>query len=118
MPTIVLKTKIDGKDVEYTGRFLGFIKDDEFNALTQHPDEVGTRLESKATQSLTKVAASKDKLSGVRLIMAIKKVGTKTTFIKKLFVSDRLDFISEVAGKIVTIEAEGGHNTLVVEEKE
>lgn len=118
MSKIVLRTLVKGKSMEYTGRFLGFIKDDEFNALTQTPDEVGTRIESKATQSITKVAVSKDKLAGHRLVMAVKKVGTKAVFTKKLFISGRLDYISSVAGKTVTIEAEDGHNTLVVEEEE
>lgn len=93
---IDLTTTIGGKERKYTGRFLGFIKDSEFNALVQNPDKVPTRLESKATQPLMEVAAKFDQMIGHRLVMSIKKVDDKTVLKKTLFITEGLETIDEV----------------------
>lgn len=98
---IKLKTKIDGEERIYKGRFLGFIKDDEFNALVQNAKEVGVKLESKATQPLLDVAAKFDSLTGYRLVMTVRSVGDKAGTMhnvpdKTLFITEGLDYISSV----------------------
>lgn len=98
---ITLKTKVDGEDRTYRGRFLGFIKDDEFNALVQNAKEVGVKLESKATQPLIDVAAKFDSLLGYRLVMTVRSttdnVGTTHNVSDKtLFITEGLDYISSV----------------------
>jgi hypothetical protein len=113
---IILDTTIGNKDVKYVGRFLGFIKDDEFNALVDKPGKVAQRLESKASLPLVEIAKTKAKLNGCRLVMTIKKIDDEACFAKRLFVSGRLDFIKEVAGKKVKISADDD-NTLLLEEE-
>ena len=70
---IKLRTKVDGKETVFTGRFLGFIKDDEFNALVQNAKSVSSRLESKATQPIMEVAAKFDDVTGHRLVMTMSR---------------------------------------------
>jgi len=93
---IDLTTTIDGKERKYTGRFLGFIKDSEFNALVQNPDKVPTRLESKATQPIMEVASKFDQMIGHRLVMSVKKVDDKNVPKKTLFITEGLEVIDEV----------------------
>jgi hypothetical protein len=93
---IELTTTEDGKEKKYVGRFLGFIKDDEFNALVQNVEDVAARLESKATQPLLKVAAKFDEINGYRLIMAVKRVNNETVIKKMLYVSEGLTLIDSV----------------------
>jgi len=93
---IELTTTIGGKERKYIGRFLGFIKDSEFNALVQNPTKVPTRLESKATQPLMEVAPKFDQMIGHRLVMSIKKVDDKTVLKKTLFITEGLETIDEV----------------------
>jgi hypothetical protein len=99
---ITLKTNIDGENRTYKGRFLGFIKDDEFNALVQNAKEVGVKLESKATQPLIDVASKFDNLTGYRLVMTVRSVSDKTGTMhnvadKTLFITEGLNFISSVS---------------------
>jgi hypothetical protein len=97
---VKLVTTVDGKEQTYTGRFLGFIKDDEFNALVQKPDKVATRLESKATQSLMDVATKFDTMIGHRLVMTIKKIGDAEHVSKSLFITEGLTIIDSVTPRV------------------
>lgn len=83
-------------ETKYTGRFLGFIKDDEFNALMKNPDKVSTRLESKATQPIVEIASKFDDVVGYRLVMTIKKIDDRSVLRKMLFISERIDIIDSV----------------------
>ena len=93
---IDLSTTIAGKERKYTGRFLGFIKDDEFNALIQNADKVSTRLESKATQPIMEVATKFSEMIGHRLVMTVKKVDDKDVLNKTLFITEGLEVIDSV----------------------
>ena len=93
---INLSTTIAGKERKYTGRFLGFIKDSEFNALVQNADKVATRLESKATQPIMEVAAKFSEMIGHRLVMTVKKADDKDVLKKTLFITEGLEVIDSV----------------------
>jgi hypothetical protein len=93
---IELETTVGEKKMIYTGRFLGFIKDDEFNALIQNTDEVGPKLESKPTQPLLEVASKFDNMAGYRLVMVVKTENGKSVLAKKLFISESLSMIVAV----------------------
>lgn len=95
MPQIELNYLVDTKEHKYVGRFLGFLKDDEFNAICQSKTAVG-KIESKETKPLVEVCQKYDSLVGHRLIMAIRKVDGENIIGKKLFISERLNFISMV----------------------
>jgi len=97
---IELSVTEDGQERKYVGRFLGFIKDDEFNALIQKPSDVSPRLESKNTQDLMKVAAKFDNMAGFRLIMAVKKVDNEAVVKKLLYVTRGLAMIDSVTQRI------------------
>jgi len=94
---ISLTMTVAGKERKYTGRFLGFIKDSQFNAMIQHPDEVPTRLESKATQPIMEIAAKFDEIMGHRLIMTVRKVDNENVLKKMLFITEGLEVINSVA---------------------
>jgi len=93
---IELSTTIAGKERKYVGRFLGFIKDSEFNALIQNSDKVATRLESKATQPIMEVAAKFNEMIGHRLVMTVKKIDDTTVLKKMLFITEGLEVIDSV----------------------
>lgn len=97
-PQVDLLTMIDGTERKYTGRFLGFIKDDEFNALC-HNKEVANRIECKETQSLMDSIANRGHLTGYRLVLVIKKVNDVNVKAKKLFISEKLDLVSAENGE-------------------
>lgn len=97
---IELSVTEDGQERKYVGRFLGFIKDDEFNALIQKPSDVSPRLESKNTQDLMKVAAKFDNMAGFRLIMAVKKVDNEAAVKKLLYVTRGLAMIDSVTQRV------------------
>ena len=128
---IELTTVEDGQEKKYIGRFLGFIKDDEFNALIQKTGDVSPRLESKGTQPLMEVVAKFDNMVGYRLIMAIKKIDGSQTVKKLLYVTKSLAMIDSVSPRVeedkekkveaspgkVTFQV-GGDENLVVKETE
>jgi hypothetical protein len=95
MSQIELHCLADKKEYKYVGRFLGFIKDDEFNAICQSKAAAG-KIESKETKSLMDVCSKYDELTGYRIVMVIKKIDNRMITNKKLFVSERLSFISSV----------------------
>lgn len=121
---IILTTKVEDEEQKLTGRFLGFIKEDEFNALCAKPSDVAGKLESKVTQPIVDVAAKFDNMTGYRLVMTVRKVDEKSVIRKTLFVSEDLDMITEVkpgtddkAGRVV-FQAGNASNDLRVEETE
>lgn len=93
---VKLTTKVDGVDKVYSGRFVGFIKNDEFNALIQNIKKVSPRIESKATQSIIDIATKFDDVSGHRFVMVVKKINSIMTIKKTLFISKPIDIISTV----------------------
>jgi len=102
----------------YTGRFLGFMKDDEFNALVQNGDKVASRIETKATQDIMDTAIKFNDVSGHRLVMAVKEIDRATTN-KKLFVSARLNvcrLVDPANGK-VTLTTEDQEDVEILEKK-
>lgn len=115
--SIVLKTILGGKECVYEGRFLGFLKDDEFNALIQTGKELATKLESKPTQSIIEVARSNAKLPGTRLVMVVRKCGDESVVTKRLFVSPRCDYASSLGDGEVVIELMDNSNSMVIEEE-
>jgi len=100
-------TTDDDTDIKYTGRFLGFLKDDEFNALTQNK-KVAHKIESRETKNFTDVCSVNDELEGKRLVMAIKKIDGKGIVGKKLFVTEKLDYITQVIGDEISVMTEDG----------
>jgi hypothetical protein len=120
---IILTTKVKDKEQKLTGRFLGFIKDDEFNALYASTNDVASKLESKATQPIMDVVPKFDNMDGYRLVMTVRKVDEKTVIRKTLFVTEGLDMITEVKpgigteGGSVVLQA-GGNSDITVQETE
>jgi len=94
---IELSTYENGEERRRIGRFLGFIKDDEFNALIQKTEDVSPRLESKATQPLMDVVAKFDNMAGYRLVMSVKKIDGKNTIKKLLYITEGLTMIDSVS---------------------
>lgn len=118
MAQVELHCLIDTKEYEYIGRFLGFIKDDEFNAICQSKTAAG-KIESKETKPLIEICQKHDDLTGHRLVMVIKKVNNTDILSKQLFISERLSFISSVdpfSKKAVFVSE--NENNLVMQEIE
>lgn len=108
---IELTIDAPGDQRKYTGRFLGFITDDEFNALVQRDDksrELAHKIESKETKPLTSVCSALDDVTDYRLVMTIKKINDVNVQGKKLFISEKLNYISNVGGETATIIASSG----------
>lgn len=118
---IELTTQVDDKDRKYVGRFLGFIKDDEFNALVQSTSDVAAKLESKATLPLMDIAAKFDVMVGHRLVMTVKKVDNAAVLKKTLFLTEPLLLIDSVSPSSknrpgeVTFQAADNNNIIVQE---
>ena len=118
MPQIELNYLVDTKEHKYVGRFLGFLKDDEFNAICQSKTAAG-KIESKETKPLIEVCQKHDELIGHRLVMVVRKIDGKNIVGKKLFVSERLSFISMVEpNKKRAVFVSENETNLVVEEIE
>ena len=119
MAQVELHYLVDKTEYKYVGRFLGFIKDDEFNAICQSK-KAASKIESKETKPLIDVCRKYDNLIGHRIVMVIKKIGDADIGIaKKLFISERLDFISAVEPyrkRAVFVSEEG--NNLIAQEVE
>ncbi|TET61131.1 MAG: hypothetical protein E3J47_05855 [Candidatus Stahlbacteria bacterium] len=99
MAQVELHYLVDKTEHKYIGRFLGFIKDDEFNAICQSR-KAASKIESKETKPLIEVCKKYDTLEGYRLVIVIKKIdGDSINMDKKLFVSERLNYISSVNTK-------------------
>ena len=104
----------------YKGRFIGFLKDDEFNSLIQNSIGLGGRIETKETKELMKLAATLPNLLGCRLVMTVKQKNGKEMYGKKLLVSGKLEYISEVSplDKRVKFVTEAGGDFTVIEREE
>ena len=107
---------VDEKEYKYVGRFIGLIKDDEFNAICQSKKAAG-KIESKETKSLMDVCSRYDSLTGYRIVLVIRKTNDITTHKRKLFISERLDFISAVSPNTneAVFISENGNNLTIQE---
>lgn len=118
MAQVELHYLIDKTEHKYIGRFLGFVKDDEFNAICQSK-KAANKIESKETKPLIDVCKKYDNLTGYRFIIVIKKTNGVSTLAKKLFISERLSYISLVNGKEKrAVFVTENDNNLVVQEIE
>jgi len=93
---IDLQLSVGEKEFKYTGRFLGFIKDDEFNALIQNADQVASKLESSISQPLMDIISKFDNIIGHRLVMTVKKLDGQSVKNKTLLITDGLQIIDSV----------------------
>jgi hypothetical protein len=93
---IDLQLSVGEKEFKYTGRFLGFIKDDEFNALIQNADQVASKLESSISQPLMDIISKFDNIVGHRLVMTVKKLDGQNVKNKTLLITDGLQIIDSV----------------------
>jgi hypothetical protein len=104
----------------YVGRFLGFVKDDEFNAIIQNISQVAGRIETSETKEFMPIAMKTLELLGCRLVMSLRKKNEKTVLAKTLFISGKLDFVHEVLpseGRI-RVTTESGDELVVVEKED
>jgi len=104
----------------YVGRFLGFVKDDEFNAIIQNTSQVAGRIETSETKEFMPIAMKTLELLGCRLVMSLRKKNEKTVLAKTLFISGKLDFVHEVLpseGRI-RVTTESGDELVVVEKED
>lgn len=118
-PQVELLTVVGEKEQTYTGRFLGFIKDDEFNALC-HSKELASKIECRETQSLMSSIANRVRLNGYRIVLVVRKVNDVNVKDKKLYISEKLDLISgeNEATKSVIITAAEDKNQIIMREKD
>jgi len=123
MSQIELHYLVDSKtskpeEYRYVGRFLGLIKDDEFNAICQSK-KAANKIESKETKSLMDVCKNYVTLTGFRFVMVVKKVNDTAIPIKKLFISERLNYISTIEnGKKRAVFLSENDNNFTVREIE
>jgi len=118
----IIKVKVytgaQNKSKTYEGRLLGLIDDVEFNALMRS-QAVQTRCITKATMPLVNITECRefdgtDGLKGLRLVMSVKKKDNIVCLKKKLFVTEKLDFISTIknSGKSASITASNSWMTI------
>lgn len=82
-----------------TGRLLGLIKGEDLFPLL-NSKTFQRKIFSKGTLSIpeiTKAIDDKDKSVDIRLVAVVKEVESKAVSQKTLFISDKLDFVSELA---------------------
>lgn len=79
-----------GETRTYTGRFLGLLKDDEFNALVQEKEAM-KKISTGPSMPLCPVFMRHDILTGMRFVMTAKYINGVATDGKMIFVSERLD---------------------------
>ena len=116
MAQVELNYLVDKEERKHVGRFLGFIKDDEFNAICQSKIAAG-KIESKETKSLTEVCQKHDDLIGYRIVIVIKETNGEPVLGKKLFISEKLDYISlvNIKDKMVVFISEDENNLVMKE---
>lgn len=116
MAQVELHYLVDKTEHKYVGRFLGFIKDDEFNAICQSK-KAAQKVESKETKPLIEVCKNYDTLVGYRIVMVIKKTDGTSIIAKKLFISEKLNYISQVNSKEkrATFVSESDNNLVMQE---
>jgi hypothetical protein len=107
-------------DIVYIGRFLGFLKDDEYQKMVGNPI-IASRIESKEGRSLLRTCSKLEDegfLHGVRFVIALRKRANKSAY-KNLLISERLSYISEVRPEEKQVEfcaASGNGITLIERE--
>lgn len=101
----------DGGSRTYTGRFLGFVKPDEFNALVQE-EEAARKIETRPSVDFIKVFSAfetgKKEFLSWRIVLATKTINGEPAGEKKLFVSEPLDILASLStekreARLVTI---------------
>lgn len=116
----VVKTTINiqGVPVTYVGRFLGFLRPNEY-AKTIGNSAITSRLETKNTKSLFNVCHRMGNLCSARFVLALKERNGKTLN-KKLLISEPMDFISEIkyTDHSVTMHAVSGNEITLSESEE
>jgi hypothetical protein len=108
--SIVLKTRIGDKLRELVGRFLGFVKDDEFNAIMNNPKDLGQKIWTRPTIGLTSTLA-RHHPAGLRLVMTMRlEDGKDVTANRQLFITDRISMVStvDVAKRTTVIKLANG----------
>jgi hypothetical protein len=117
---IVVKTIIHIKEVPvaYTGRFLGFLRPNEYAKTIGNP-AITSRMETKNTKSLFNVCHRMGNLCSARFVLALKERDGKTVN-KKLLISEPMDFISEIkySERSVTMHAVSGNEITLSESEE
>lgn len=94
--TVTAEIPLEGNDSRtYTGRLLGLIKDDEFNALVQKVEAM-KKVETRPTVALCPMFMEYDEVVGHRFVLATRKINGADVQGKKMFISERLDEVSEV----------------------
>ena len=81
-----------------TGRLLGLIKEEDLFPLLNNKT-FQRKIFSKGTLSISEVAKAidnRDKDIDIRLIAVVKEISGKTISQRTLFVSDKLDFVSNL----------------------
>lgn len=113
--TLTVPTAV-GEDRIYEGRFLGFVKADEFNALAQEK-AAAAKVESRETKDMLEVCRAMDEVEGMRFVLTAKKINGKNTKTKTLFISEKLVMIREVTDTEVTFLLDNGDH-MTAEEKD
>lgn len=105
--------------ITYEGRFLGLIRDDEFNALInpKNSREISARIESKETLPIVRTFQIHPEVIGLRFIMSYKKKNGLSVTGKRLFISDRLELVFEISPceKLVKMTTESGEDLFLKE---
>lgn len=81
-----------------TGRLLGLIKEEDLFPLLNNKT-FQRKIFSKGTlpvSEITQAIDNKDKDTDVRLVAAVKEISDKPVSQRTLFISDKLDFVSEL----------------------
>jgi hypothetical protein len=108
--------KVNGTIKEYKGRFLGVIKDDEFNALMNSPDMIAPKLLTKEAQSVVDLSSDIHP-KGKRFVFAVKKIEDKDVA-KALLVTGKIDMITYVNPnrRVVVVNFESSNDLCNVRE--
>jgi hypothetical protein len=102
---------------QYYGRLLGLINDDEFNSILKS-SELKKRVETKETIQLSDITNNHQDIDGFRMVMTVKKVNCKDITEPKLFISERLTFVSYVQPEGSCAFTGESQSYLMVEEEE
>jgi hypothetical protein len=121
---VSLKMYIGSKNDErrYEGRLLGLVDHSEFNAILRS-DAIAGRCVTKATMPLTNITQNKDfdgadGLNGLRMVIAVKKKGGVDCCMKKLLITEPLDYISTVKAGGKEASFTGPNSWLTIKEEE
>jgi len=90
--TVNLYGHVDQIDKEYQGRLLGFITNEEFNAVLKNKSLQSKFLTVESTP-IEEIAHNYETLNGLRLVVAVRKIDSKDVM-KQLFITEPLDTVS------------------------